>query len=204
MGRARPRPARHRGTAGPQRRRRRALLHHRPRLRVRRGALLRAAQADDLPGGARRHPDHDRPPRRGAARARRRGNPTDLALPLRFERPRARRADALDDHAPLPARTRGTGAPGLRGMSPRITELERQLEELHAELARAQNLDPKSRELLAHVRSEIESALARSQEPAPGTLRERLEAAIAHFETTHPVLTATMGRVIDQLANLGI
>ena len=89
-------------------------------------------------------------------------------------------------------------------MSPRPTELERQLEELHAELARTQSLDPKSRELLAHVRSEIESALSRSQEPAPGTLRERLEAAIAHFETTHPVLTATMGRVIDQLSNMGI
>ena len=37
----------------------------------------------------------------------------------------------------------------------------------------------------------------------PG-LRERLEAAIQHFETSHPVLTATMGRVMDQLANMGI
>ena len=89
-------------------------------------------------------------------------------------------------------------------MSPRASELERQLEELHAELARTQSLDPKSRELLADVQRDIESALSRSQEPAAGTLRERLEAAIAHFETTHPVLTATMGRVIDQLANMGI
>ena len=84
MGRARPRAARDRGTPGPQRRGRRALLHDGRRLRVRRGALLRAAQADDLPRGARRHSDHDEPLRRGAARARRRGNPADLALPLRF------------------------------------------------------------------------------------------------------------------------
>jgi hypothetical protein len=89
-------------------------------------------------------------------------------------------------------------------MSPRASELERQLEDLHAELARTQSLDPKSRELLADVQRDIESALARSQEPAPTTLRGRLEAAIAHFETTHPVLTATMGRVMDQLANMGI
>jgi hypothetical protein len=89
-------------------------------------------------------------------------------------------------------------------MSPRPSELERRLEELHAELARTQNLDPKSRELLADVQRDIESALARSQQSEPATLRERLEAAIEHFETTHPVLTATMGRVIDQLANMGI
>jgi hypothetical protein len=89
-------------------------------------------------------------------------------------------------------------------MSPRTSELQRRLEELHAELARTQSLDPRSRELLADVQRDIESALARSQEPAPATLRERLEAAIEHFETTHPVLTSTMGRVIDQLANLGI
>ena len=34
-------------------------------------------------------------------------------------------------------------------MSARSSELERQLEELHAELARTQSVDPKSRELLA-------------------------------------------------------
>jgi predicted component of type VI protein secretion system len=89
-------------------------------------------------------------------------------------------------------------------MSARPSELERQLEELHAELARTQSVDPKSRELLADVRRDIETVLARSQEPAPASLRERLEAAIAHFETSHPVLTATMGRVMDQLANMGI
>jgi hypothetical protein len=89
-------------------------------------------------------------------------------------------------------------------MTARDSEFERRLEELHAELARIRNLDPKSRELLADVRRDIESVLARSPEPAPGSLRERLEAAIAHFETSHPVLTATMGRVIDQLANMGI
>jgi Domain of unknown function (DUF4404) len=89
-------------------------------------------------------------------------------------------------------------------MTGRAGELERHLEELQAELARTQSLDPKSRELLADVGRDIESVLARSDEPAHGSLRERLEAAIQHFETSHPVLTATMGRVMDQLANMGI
>ena len=89
-------------------------------------------------------------------------------------------------------------------MTPRPSELERRLEELHAELARTQSVDPKSRELLADVQRDIESVLARSDEPARGSLRARLEAAIEHFETSHPDLTATMGRVMDQLANMGI
>jgi hypothetical protein len=89
-------------------------------------------------------------------------------------------------------------------MSPKPEELERRLSELHAELARTQSVDPKSRELLEHVRRDIETVLERSDEPGQRTLRGRLEAAIEHFETSHPVLTATMGRVMDQLANLGI
>jgi hypothetical protein len=89
-------------------------------------------------------------------------------------------------------------------MTGRAGELERHLEELQAELARTQSLDPKSRELLADVHRDIESVLARSDAPAHGSLRKRLETAIEHFETSHPVLTATMGRVMDQLANMGI
>jgi predicted component of type VI protein secretion system len=89
-------------------------------------------------------------------------------------------------------------------VSPPGAELERRLSELHAELARTQNVDPKSRELLEHVRRDIEGVLERSDAPGQRTLRGRLEAAIEHFETSHPVLTATMGRVMDQLANMGI
>jgi len=89
-------------------------------------------------------------------------------------------------------------------VTPTAAELERRLSELHAELARTQSVDPKSRELLEHVRRDIESVLERSDEPGQRTLRGRLEAAIEHFETSHPVLTATMGRVMDQLSNLGI
>ena len=89
-------------------------------------------------------------------------------------------------------------------MSERASELERHLAELHAELTRTQSVDPKSRELLADVRRDIESVLARSDESGQSSLRGRLEAAIEHFETSHPVLTETMGRVMDQLANMGI
>ena len=89
-------------------------------------------------------------------------------------------------------------------MSPKAEELSRRLSELHAELARTQSIDRESRELLEHVRRDIESVLERSDESGQRSLRERLETAIEHFETSHPVLTATMGRVMDQLANLGI
>jgi hypothetical protein len=89
-------------------------------------------------------------------------------------------------------------------VTPKAAELERRLSELHAELERTQSVDPESRELLEHVRRDIESVLERSDESGRRSLRGRLEAAIEHFETSHPVLTATMGRVMDQLANLGI
>jgi hypothetical protein len=89
-------------------------------------------------------------------------------------------------------------------VSAKPSELERHLAELHAELARTRSLDPDSRELLEDVRRDIEAVLERSDERRRSGLRERLESAIQHFEESHPVLTATMGRVIDQLANLGI
>ena len=89
-------------------------------------------------------------------------------------------------------------------MSAKGDELSRRLSDLHAELARTQSVDPQSRELLEHVRRDIESVLERSDESGRSSLRDRLEAAIEHFETSHPLLTATMGRVMDQLANLGI
>ena len=89
-------------------------------------------------------------------------------------------------------------------MSPKAAELERHLAELQTELARTQSVDRESRELLEHVRRDIEAVLERSDESGRSSLRERLETAIEHFETSHPVLTATMGRVMDQLANLGI
>ena len=86
-------------------------------------------------------------------------------------------------------------------MSRQSPELARRLAELQAELARTESVDPKSRELLEQVQQEIESVL---DAPEEGSLRARLEAAIEHFETSHPDLTAIMGRVMDQLANLGI
>jgi hypothetical protein len=87
-------------------------------------------------------------------------------------------------------------------VSERRADLTRRLEELQAELARTRSVDDASRELLEDVRRDIEAMLEREDEPQ--SLRERLEAAIRHFETSHPVLTETMGRVMDQLANMGI
>jgi hypothetical protein len=89
-------------------------------------------------------------------------------------------------------------------VSGRPSDLERQISELQGELARLPTLDADSRALLEDVHRDIEAVLERSEETQRRGLRERLEAAIQHFEESHPTLTAAMGRVIDQLANLGI
>ncbi len=89
-------------------------------------------------------------------------------------------------------------------MTPPRAELARRLAELQAELERTQSVDPKARELLEEVRRDIESVLERSEDAEHGSLRARLDAAIQHFEESHPVLTASMGRVMEQLSNLGI
>jgi hypothetical protein len=89
-------------------------------------------------------------------------------------------------------------------VTPQKAELKRRLGELHAELARTQSVEGESRELLEHVRRDIEAVLDRSEDPGQTSLRGRLEAAISHFEESHPILTDTMRRVINQLANLGI
>ena len=87
-----------------------------------------------------------------------------------------------------------------------MEDLRRRLAELHAELERTDALDGESRAALEEVLGEIQELLARS-EPArsePVSLADRLREAGRHFEESHPTLTATLGRVVDALAALGI
>jgi hypothetical protein len=86
-----------------------------------------------------------------------------------------------------------------------MEHLRRRLAELHAELERTDALDAESRAALEEVLGDIQELLARSggqREPAP--LADRLRDAGRHFEQSHPTLTATLGRVVDALAALGI
>jgi len=89
----------------------------------------------------------------------------------------------------------------------REDDLRRRLTELHAELERTEALDGESRAALEEVMGEIRGLLARSgasRPPEPASLAERLREASRQFEESHPTLTATLGRVVDALAALGI
>ena len=86
-----------------------------------------------------------------------------------------------------------------------MDDLRRRLEELHAELARQDEVAPEARAAPEAVLGDIRALLAREgREDEPASLAERLRTAGRHFEESHPTLTATLGRVIDALAALGI
>ena len=84
--------------------------------------------------------------------------------------------------------------------------LRQMLEQLHAELQRADTIDDRSRELLHGVLGDIEDMLQREQEqsPQPESIIERLREAVRTFEKTHPTLTEAIGKVADALSSIGI
>ena len=88
-----------------------------------------------------------------------------------------------------------------------MKQLRERLAELHDELEATRSVDDGARQALESVMRDIQKLLEQSgEDPAPTnpSLSERLDEATRHFETTHPTLAATMGRVIDALTNLGI
>jgi hypothetical protein len=82
--------------------------------------------------------------------------------------------------------------------------LRQMLENLRAELHRAGDLDDSSRELLRVVESDIQQVLERAGEPHPESFTDRLRETVDRFEESHPTLTEAVGRVLDQLAKMGI
>lgn len=79
------------------------------------------------------------------------------------------------------------------------------LEELHTELGRSELDDERSRELLRSVLADIETALDRAEEEErEESLIDRLREAALEFEGSHPQLVNAVGRVVDQLAKMGI
>jgi DNA repair exonuclease SbcCD ATPase subunit len=88
----------------------------------------------------------------------------------------------------------------------RNQHLRQMLEQLHAELQRADTIDDRSRELLRGVLDDIEDLLERKQKRGtqPESIIERLREAVRTFETTHPTLTNAIGGVADALAKMGI
>jgi hypothetical protein len=88
-----------------------------------------------------------------------------------------------------------------------MENLRSRLAELHAELENVDALDADARAALEHVMRDIQELLARAEDAgeddAP-SLADRLREAGRQFEESHPALTATLGRVVDALAALGI
>ena len=79
------------------------------------------------------------------------------------------------------------------------------LDELHELLERAEDLDAGDRDALRTAATEIRSAVDRGLDGEQDSgqlagLRSRIE----RFETSHPTLTETLRRLIDQLSEMGI
>jgi len=93
----------------------------------------------------------------------------------------------------------------------KIAEL---LQQLHIELADADDLDAETSAQLRAASTEIRDALEReepvqwvnsdSREEEPSTVIDQLRGAAERFEDSHPTLTNTVGRIADALAQLGI
>jgi Domain of unknown function (DUF4404) len=80
--------------------------------------------------------------------------------------------------------------------------LQQLLEQLHAELAGMDAVDPRLRERLQGIQRDVGEALGRENPPA--TLRDRLEDEVAQFEASHPTVARRMAEVIDTLALYGL
>jgi Domain of unknown function (DUF4404) len=86
--------------------------------------------------------------------------------------------------------------------------LRKQLASLHAELANAQQVDPKVRGLLVKVMEDIARLVAQPQAPASplpdASVADRLESVAVQFEAGHPALAASVRRFLDLLVKAGL
>lgn len=88
--------------------------------------------------------------------------------------------------------------------------LRRILDELHESLENAGDIDEAGRQALRGAADEIREAL--DAEPAARggegevnrSVSDRLSAALEQFEESHPTLTETVRRLVDQLSDMGI
>lgn len=86
------------------------------------------------------------------------------------------------------------------------TSLDEILRELHEVLEASEGLADEARERVRHAAHDIERAIQPEAAPEARTpsLRERLSEAIEQLEDEYPRLTAIVGRIADQLADMGI
>lgn len=85
--------------------------------------------------------------------------------------------------------------------------LETLIAGLRAELARAQDLDPRTRSELHDLTAQVEAALETPRGPSAGDdrpLPDRLADRVRELEATHPRLSSTIGTLVDTLAFYGL
>ena len=88
--------------------------------------------------------------------------------------------------------------------------LQQSLARLHAELSAAPRVDPRSRQLLREVLSDIERVLEQPAAGAkPGTKGAdrsvpRLEALAIEFDAEHPALAGSLRQLMDLLGRGGL
>lgn len=86
------------------------------------------------------------------------------------------------------------------------SQLRELLSQLREELRSAQSPDPDTRRLLEELQADTAALLERGEEGGPGhqRLRDRLAAAAAGLEGTHPDVALAVAKVVDILSGLGI
>ena len=84
--------------------------------------------------------------------------------------------------------------------------LRERLEELRAELGRAESTDGREQKMLRGLEADVEGLLGREADHPRqyDGLGERLREAVAQLEASHPKATLLMRQVIDSLAYMGI
>ena len=81
------------------------------------------------------------------------------------------------------------------------------LEQLQAELARAEDLPEEQRQSLRRLAVELRVLLARPADArgaAPESIRERLDDWVRELEASHPALSTTLSNLIETLAFFGL
>lgn len=78
------------------------------------------------------------------------------------------------------------------------------LDQLHAELSSAGELDDVIAEKLRSAMDEIRRTLAEGNQATSQSMVQRLSEAVYHLPDSHPAIKDTVGRVADALSQMGI
>lgn len=86
------------------------------------------------------------------------------------------------------------------------SKLQTVVREIRAQLAGAKDLSPETRRSLEALVQDLEAVADRppGEAPAPEGLQDRLADAVRRLEASHPVLSTTLGNVVDALAFFGL